>query len=119
MKLPARAACAVLLVLEGCVTTTGAVQVASYYGAGEHLNRHTFNGEVFDPRGLTAASRDLPMGSWARVTNLANGRSVEVRINDRGPARWTGRGIDVTRAAADTLGFRRAGVAQVKIEVLK
>lgn len=64
---------------------------------------------------LTAAHRTLPMGSRVRVTNLRNNRSVVVTVNDRGPF-TRGRVIDVSVAAADSLGFRSAGVAQVKVE---
>lgn len=90
--------------------------VASWYGPGFH-GRRTANGERFDQNAMTAAHRTLPMPSLVRVTNLENGRSVRVRINDRGPfAR--GRIIDLSRAAADSLGFRRKGVAQVLVEIV-
>ncbi len=89
---------------------------ASWYGADQ--GRHTSSGERFDPNALTAAARHLPFGTIVRVTNQLNGRSVEVRINDRGP--WTGgRIIDVTSAAADVLQMKSAGVVPVKIEVVE
>jgi rare lipoprotein A len=87
---------------------------ASWYGPGFHGNR-TASGEIYDQWSLTAAHRTLPFGTRLRVTNTANGRSVVVRINDRGPF-IPGRDIDLSRAAADALGF--AGVATVRIEQL-
>jgi len=90
--------------------------VASWYGPGFHGNR-TANGEVYDQYELTAAHPSLPLGTRVVVTNLANGRSVEVRINDRGPY-VDGRAIDLSYAAARTLGIVRPGTARVRIEVL-
>lgn len=87
---------------------------ASWYGPGFHGNL-TANGEVYDQWAMTAAHKTLPFGTQLRVTNVANGRSVVVRINDRGPF-IPGREIDLSRAAADALGF--AGVATVRIEQL-
>jgi len=92
------------------------VGVASWYGPGFHGNR-TANGEVFDQYELTAAHPSLPLGTRAMVTNLANGRSVEVRINDRGPF-VDGRAIDLSYAAARTLRMVGPGTARVRIEVL-
>ena len=90
--------------------------VASWYGPGFHLKK-TANGEIFDAGELTAAHRTLPMPTLARVTNLDNGRSVIVRINDRGPfAR--GRIIDVSRKAASLLDFVGKGTARVRVQVL-
>jgi rare lipoprotein A len=90
--------------------------MASYYGA-ELAGRRTASGERFDPRGLTAAHRTLPFGSKVRVTNPANGRSVVVRINDRGPfAR--GRVIDVSRSAAERIGLVARGHGQVQLALL-
>jgi len=66
---------------------------------------------------MTAAHRTLPLGTMARVTNVENGRSVLVRINDRGPVDES-RIIDLSRAAADALGFRASGIAKVKLEGL-
>lgn len=87
---------------------------ASFYGS--ESGAHTASGERFDPEGLTAAHRTRRIGSHVTVTNLRNGRSVIVRINDRGPAKWTGRVIDVSRGAARALGMIRAGVVPVTIE---
>lgn len=90
---------------------------ASWYGGGEKLSRHTANGERFNPRALTAAHRSLRFGTHVRVTH--GKRSVVVRISDRGPAAWTHRCIDVTRAAAIALGMIGKGVAHVRVEVLR
>ena len=90
--------------------------VASWYGPGFHGN-HTANGEIYDQFALTAAHPSLPLGTRAMVTNLFNGRSVEVRINDRGPF-VDGRAIDLSYAAAGALGMIGPGTAPVRIEVL-
>jgi rare lipoprotein A len=89
---------------------------ASWYGPGFYGNR-TANGEVFRPGTLTAAHRTLPFGTRVRVTNLWNGRSAVVRINDRGPFHG-GRIIDLAHGAAQQLGVTASGVAQVRLEVL-
>lgn len=90
--------------------------IASWYGPGFHAQR-TANGEKFDQNELTAAHRTLQMPSLVRVTNLDNGRSVVLRVNDRGPfAR--GRIIDVSSKAADLLGFKGKGTAKVRVETL-
>lgn len=90
--------------------------IASWYGPGFH-GRSTANGEQFDMNGLTAAHRTLPMPSIVRVTNLENGRSIVVRVNDRGPfAR--GRIIDLSRRAAQLLGFIGNGTARVRVNIL-
>ncbi len=86
---------------------------ASWYGPG-FANRKTANGERFNPNALTAASRTLPLGSVVRVTNLKNGRSVDVRINDRGPY-VRGRGLDLSRRAAQDIGMTRTGVTAVRV----
>src|SRR5213076_2123018 len=90
--------------------------VASWYGPGFHGNR-TANGEIYDQYELTAAHRTLPLGTRVMVTNLANGRAVEVRINDRGPF-VDGRAIDLSYAAARTIGLVGPGTGRVRIEVL-
>jgi rare lipoprotein A len=90
---------------------------ASWYGPGFYGNR-TANGEVFRRGTLTAAHRNLPFGTMVRVTNLYNGRSAVVRINDRGPFHG-GRIIDLAHGAAQELGVTSSGVAQVKLEVLR
>src|SRR3954469_15057339 len=88
--------------------------MASWYGDDFH-GRLTANGEVFDMGSLTAAHPTLPMPSYARVTNLANGKSLIVRINDRGPYHGN-RLIDVSNKAADLLEFKGNGVAKVRVE---
>ncbi|WP_446340524.1 septal ring lytic transglycosylase RlpA family protein [Coleofasciculus chthonoplastes] len=90
--------------------------IASWYGPGFHGNRSA-SGERFNQNALTAAHRNLPFGTNVRVTNLNNGRSVIVRINDRGPF-VRGRVIDLSAAAARVLGLLRTGVAPVRIEIL-
>ena len=90
--------------------------VASWYGPGFHGNR-TANGEIYDQNELTAAHPSLPLGTHAMVTNLRNGRAVEVRINDRGPF-VGGRAIDLSYAAARTIGMIGPGTARVRIDVL-
>lgn len=90
--------------------------VASYYGYDGSGNR-TASGQRFNPEGMTAAHRSLPFGTKVRVTNTRNGRSVVVRINDRGPF-IRGRVIDLSVAAARILGMMGSGVAPVRIEVL-
>lgn len=87
---------------------------ASYYGHGERLSRHTASGEYFNPHGLTAAHRTLPFGTHLRVSY--RGRSVVVRVNDRGPAKSTGRSLDLSYGAARALGM--SGSAPVNIERL-
>ena len=88
----------------------------SWYGPGFH-GRRTANGEVFDTHDLTMAHRSLPMGTSVRVTNLDNGRSVVVRVNDRGPY-VRGRVADLSHAAAERLGFVDEGVVPARIELL-
>jgi len=88
--------------------------LASWYGA-VGSGRHTGSGERFDPAAMTAAHRTLPFGTLLRVTNLENGRSVVVRVNDRGPPsrRFV---IDLSEGAARALDMRSHGVARVRIE---
>ncbi len=91
--------------------------IASWYGPGFH-GKPTANGEVFDKHRLTAAHPTLPLPSMVRVTNLENGRSVVVRVNDRGPFK-NGRIIDLSQRAAELLGFSRSGTAKVLVEILE
>lgn len=84
--------------------------MASYYKSG----KRTANGERFNPHGLTAAHRTLPFGTRVLVTNLKNGKSVIVRINDRGPFSH-GRVIDLSLGAAKVVGLTASGVAKVKV----
>jgi rare lipoprotein A len=87
--------------------------MASYYKSG----KVTANGERFNPHGLTAAHRTLKFGTKVRVTNLKTGKSVIVRINDRGPF-IRGRIIDLALGAAKVVGLNRSGVAKVRVAVL-
>jgi rare lipoprotein A len=91
-----------------------AVGMASWYGAAFH-GRRTANGEVYDMASITAAHPTMPLPSYARVTNLDNGYSVIVRVNDRGPFHG-GRVMDVSSRAANVLGFRGVGTARVRVE---
>ena len=92
------------------------VGIASWYGPGFHA-KQTANGERYDQNELTAAHRTLQMPSLVRVTNLDNGRSVVLRVNDRGPYS-KGRIIDVSSRAADLLAFKGKGTAKVRVETL-
>ena len=87
---------------------------ASWYGPGLY-GRKTASGETLRPGTLTAAHRTLPFGTCLRVTNLENGRAVEVRVNDRGPYA-AGRIIDVSETAARALGMRGQGVTRVRLD---
>ena len=97
---------------------SGAVEqgVASWYGPGFH-GRRTSSGEVYDQRDLTAAHQTLPLGTRVAVTNLDNGQSIEVRVNDRGPF-VGGRIIDLSYGAASAIGMIGPGTARVRVEVL-
>jgi rare lipoprotein A len=88
--------------------------IASWYGAEFH-GRLTANGEVYDKDGISAAHPTLPMPCYARVTNLANGRSIIVRVNDRGPYAKD-RVIDLSSRTAELLGYKGNGVARVRVE---
>lgn len=90
---------------------------ASWYGPGFHGN-YTANGEVYNQYALTAAHKTLPFGTRVRVTNLYNGRSVVVRINDRGPF-IPGRIIDLSQGAAQLIGVTSSGVAPVQMDILQ
>ncbi len=89
--------------------------VASWYGPGFH-GRRTASGERFNQHDLTAAHKKLPLGTRVVVTNLRNGKSVEVEINDRGPY-VRGRILDLSRAAAEQIDMKHSGVTPVRLEV--
>lgn len=90
---------------------------ASWYGPGFH-GKKTANGEVYDQMSLTAAHKSLKFGTLLKVTNPKNGKSVVVRINDRGPY-IEGRDLDLSKAAAIELGLMKRGVARMKVEEIR
>ena len=92
------------------------VGMSSWYGKQFH-GKKTANGEIFDMNQLTAAHRTLPLPSYVRVTNLSNGRSLVLRVNDRGPFAKD-RILDVSRRAAQLLGFERKGVQRVRVQIV-
>ena len=94
--------------------TDGSVGIASFYKHGSK----TANGEQFNPSDLTAAHRTLPFGTRLRVTHVATGQTVTVRVNDRGPF-IPGRVVDVSHSAAEALGMIDRGITKVKLEVEK
>jgi rare lipoprotein A len=98
----------------GAATQGESYGLASYYGQGSQ----TASGEKFNANELTAAHRTLPFGTRVRVTNVATGRSVTVRVNDRGPY-VPGRIVDVSHSAAESLGIVGRGVAKVKLDVVE
>jgi rare lipoprotein A len=98
----------------GTPTQTASQGVASFYTEGQQ----TASGEKFDTNDLTAAHPTLPFGTRLRVTNVATGRSVTVRINDRGPY-VPGRVVDVSHSAANALGMVQSGIAKVKLDVVQ
>jgi rare lipoprotein A len=95
-------------------TNTASQGVASFYTEGTQ----TASGEKFDTHDLTAAHPTLPFGTRLRVTNVASGKSVTVRVNDRGPY-VPGRVVDVSYSAAETLGMVGSGIAKVKLDVVQ
>ncbi len=99
------------------VDPVGEVGLASWYGD-EFNGRPTANGEVFDKNAFSAAHLLLPLGSWIKVTNLSNQRSLLVRVNDRGPY-VSGRILDLSEAAARRLGIMGAGVGMVEIHAVR
>jgi rare lipoprotein A len=110
MRMLALVVCAVL-----CLEGAARAEVATYYGQ-EFAGRRTASGEKFNPSGLTAAHRTLPFGTRIRVTNSRNGRSIIVRINDRGPF-VKGRTIDLSSGAARAIGMGSTG--NVHMEVIR
>lgn len=90
--------------------------IASWYGKAD-AGKPTANGEIFDPSLISAAHKTLPLPSVVRVTNLENGRSIAVRVNDRGPF-VAGRIIDMSDEGARVLGFHKNGVARVRVQIL-
>jgi rare lipoprotein A len=114
-----RVLCIMMMLLGLMVSTaeaTGSIGIASYYGY-ELAGNRTACGQKFKPNGLTAAHRSLPCGTKLRVTNLRNGKSVNVRVTDRGPF-VKGRIIDLSLGAARIIGMTGSGTAKVQIERL-
>jgi rare lipoprotein A len=109
-RITASLICLALLAAPAAAVTTG---YASYYKTG----KLTANGERYNPQGLTAAHRKLPFGTKVKVTNLRNGKSVIVRINDRGPF-IKNRVIDLSWGAAKVIGISRLGVAKISYVVI-
>ena len=101
------------------VDRSGAFQIgkASYYGH-KFNGRPTASGEIFDMNGISAAHRELPLGTYIRVTHMGNGRSLVLKVNDRGPF-IDGRILDLSLGAAKRLDMIEEGVAEVKIEIVK
>ncbi len=94
------------------------IGLASWYGQ-KHQGQIMANGKPFDSRALTAASRTLPLGTWIRVFNLRDCKSVDVQVTDRGPnKRFRNRILDLSEAAARQLGFLRSGVTMVTFVIL-
>jgi rare lipoprotein A len=98
----------------GASSAAGHVVRASWYGGGEKLSSRTANGEHFNRGGLTAAHRSLPFGTRVQVTNVATGRAVVVRINDRGPF-VGGRSLDLAHGAAQAIGLRSTGAVKMVV----
>jgi|GEM_PF-1826074 len=93
------------------------VGLASWYGKKFH-GRKTANGEIFDMNGISAAHKTLQLPCVVKVTNLQNGKALMVRVNDRGPFHKDNRIIDLSRSAAEKLGFKEQGVTKVRVEVM-
>lgn len=100
-----------------CSCSSNRQGIASYYADKFH-GRKTASGEKYNKNALTAAHRKLPFGTRVKVTNLSNGKSVVVRINDRGP-HVRGRIIDLSIAAARRIGLVKAGTAKVRLDILE
>ncbi|WP_211227909.1 septal ring lytic transglycosylase RlpA family protein [Spirochaeta cellobiosiphila] len=109
--------CLTLLITSLTIMVYSEKGYASWYG-GVFQGKLTSNGEVFDTNLLTAAHKTLPFGTIVKVTNLENGKSVEVRVNDRGPF-IKGRIIDLTRKAASQLDMLNSGVAYVELHIVE
>ncbi len=95
----------------------GQIGYATWYGR-RLAGRRTASGEPFDPRGMTAAHRTLPFGTWVEVTRRDTGQRVRVRVTDRGPFGHAERIIDLSEAAAREIGMLRSGVAEVEVRVV-
>jgi rare lipoprotein A len=107
----------ITLIFSACAPKITQTGKASYY-ADKFNGRKTANGEIFSNSELTGAHKTLPFGTLVKVTNLSNGKSVKVRINDRGPF-VAGRMIDLSKKAANKIDMVNAGVGNVKIKYRK
>lgn len=103
------------LILCTFIVAPARAEIASCYGR-EHQQWRTATGAAYDPSRLTAAHRSLPFGTRVRVTNLRNGRSAAVTINDRGPAAWTHRAIDLSLGACRAIG--NSGLVRVFLQIV-
>jgi rare lipoprotein A len=111
--------CALAAPARAVAEPRGFVALASFYGGAPRKyepNARTANGERFNKWGFTAAHRTLPFGTRL---NVCFARCVVVRVNDRGPARWTGRSLDLSRGAASASGLLKAGVGRVRVAILR
>ena len=93
--------------------------IASWYGGGEKLNKYTANGDVFSPNEDTCASYAYKFGTLLKVTNVENGKSVIVRVNDRGPNKRLGRVIDLSKGAFSKIASVKKGLIKVNVEVVE
>ncbi len=111
---------AVLLIMTVCISTISSAETgtASFYGNGEKLNKHTANGEVFNPNDLTCATYEYAFNTKLRVTNLQNNKEVIVRVNDRGPNKRLNRIIDLSKRAFEEIADLRKGLIKVRVEEL-
>jgi rare lipoprotein A len=96
------------------------IGVCSWYSENDPgINKYTANGEVFNDEAMTCAKWDVPFGTWFKITNIANGKFVLARTNDRGPARRLNRIIDLTKEAFSKIADTKLGLITVKLEVIK
>ena len=110
---------AILIFLLPVTGRAGSACVASWYGGSEKLNEHTANMEPFSPEALTCASWDYPFNTRLKVTNIASGKSVIVRVNDRGPNKRLGRAVDLTKKAFTSIADTDEGLALVTVEKIR
>ena len=96
-----------------CKPAFAEIGTASFYGNGEKLNKRTANGDIFNPKALTAASYHFPIGSYVKCRSLRTGKSVTVRINDKGPNKRLGRLIDLTKNAFSKIDDKKNGLTKV------
>jgi rare lipoprotein A len=111
---------ATLITLIICISLIGTARaeegVASFYGNGEKLNKHTANGEIFNPTDMTCATYNYKFNTLLKVVNLENGKSIVVRVNDRGPNKRLHRIIDLSREAFKKISPLKKGIIKVSVE---